>query len=54
MNRGEWLRVSVLCVVVTPGQCPYPTSTGGGERANPFVFDPGGVLGGLLGGLGLG
>jgi phospholipid/cholesterol/gamma-HCH transport system substrate-binding protein len=54
VNRGEWLRVSVLCVVTTPGQCPYPTSTSGGEGENPFVIDPGGVLGGLLGGLGLG
>lgn len=54
LNRGEWLRVSVLCVTVTPGQCPYPTSVGGGPGEDPIVFDPGGLISDLLGGLGLG
>ena len=53
VNRGEWLRVSVLCVTVSPGQCPYPTSVGGGPGEDPIVFDPGSILDDLLGGLGL-
>jgi phospholipid/cholesterol/gamma-HCH transport system substrate-binding protein len=32
VDRGEWLRVSVLCVVFTPGECPYPMGFGDGLR----------------------
>lgn len=53
VNRGEWLRVSVLCFTLQPGPCPYPTGSSGGPDDGPLVFDPGGVLGGLLDGLGL-
>ena len=49
-NRGEWLRVSVLCLTVQPGPCPLPTSVGGDDT---LIFDPGSVLGGLLEELGL-
>jgi phospholipid/cholesterol/gamma-HCH transport system substrate-binding protein len=55
LNRGEWLRVSVLCVTLSPGQCPLPTSIGGEPGGDPFVIDPGSVLddlAGLLGGQG--
>jgi phospholipid/cholesterol/gamma-HCH transport system substrate-binding protein len=54
VNRGEWLRVSVLCVVTTPGPCPYPTSVSGGDGQPPVVYDPGSVISDLLKGLGLG
>lgn len=53
VNRGEWLRVSVLCVTVSPGPCPYPTSVSGGPGEDPFIFDEGSVLTDLLDGLGL-
>lgn len=46
VNRGEWIRVSVLCVTVAPGPCPYPTSVSGDDE--PLVFDPGGLLAPLL------
>jgi phospholipid/cholesterol/gamma-HCH transport system substrate-binding protein len=51
VNRGEWLRVSVLCLTVTPGPCPLPTTVGGGPGDDPLVIDPGSILGGLLDGL---
>jgi phospholipid/cholesterol/gamma-HCH transport system substrate-binding protein len=51
VNRGEWLRVTVLCVTVSPGPCPYPTSVSGEDE--PFVFDEGSILTDLLDGLGL-
>jgi phospholipid/cholesterol/gamma-HCH transport system substrate-binding protein len=51
VNRGEWLRVSVLCVTTAPGPCPYPTSVSGEDE--PFVFDEGSILQDLLEGLGL-
>ncbi len=53
VNRGEWLRVSVLCVTVSPGQCPFPTSLSGDPNEDPIVFDPGSLLEDLLDGLGL-
>jgi len=28
VNRGEWLRVNVLCLVLVPGPCPSPMSFG--------------------------
>lgn len=55
LDRGEWLRVSVLCTTVAPGPCPFPTSVGGGPGEDPIVVDPGSVLDdlvGLLGGIG--
>ena len=48
MDRGEWLRVSVLCVTFAPGPCPLPTTVGGGPGEDPFVIDPGSVLGDLV------
>jgi phospholipid/cholesterol/gamma-HCH transport system substrate-binding protein len=48
IDRGEWLRVSVLCVTLSPGPCPLPTTVGGGPGEDPFVIDPGSVLGDLL------
>jgi phospholipid/cholesterol/gamma-HCH transport system substrate-binding protein len=53
LDRGEWLRVSVLCLTVSPGPCPLPTSVSGGPGEDPLVFDPGSVLGDLLGALGV-
>jgi phospholipid/cholesterol/gamma-HCH transport system substrate-binding protein len=38
INRGEWLRVSVLCLTLSPGPCPLPTSlsdAGGGLVVHP-------------------
>ncbi|MGH9274642.1 MAG: MCE family protein [Acidimicrobiales bacterium] len=52
LNRGEWLRVSVLCVTVSPGPCPFPTSISGEPGEAPIVVDPGSVLTDLLGLLG--
>ena len=48
MDRGEWLRVSVLCVTVAPGPCSVPTSVSGEPGEDPIVVDPGGVLSDLL------
>lgn len=28
INRGEWLRVNVLCLTLSPGPCPLPTVLG--------------------------
>ncbi len=53
-DRGAWLRVSLLCITVTPGQCPLPTSVSGGPGDEPLILDPGSILTDLLGGLGLG
>lgn len=47
LDRGEWLRVSVLCVTFAPGPCPLPTTVGGEPGEDPFVIDPGSVLGDL-------
>lgn len=38
VNRGEWLRVSVLCLTLSPGPCPLPTTlsdAGGGLVVKP-------------------
>jgi phospholipid/cholesterol/gamma-HCH transport system substrate-binding protein len=38
INRGEWLRVSVLCLTLSPGPCPLPTTisdAGGGLVVHP-------------------
>ena len=48
MDRGAWLRVSVLCVTATPGPCPLPTTVGGGPGEDPLVVDPGSVIGDLV------
>ena len=48
VDRGEWLRVSVLCVTVLPGPCPLPTSVSGAPGQDPIIFDPGSILGSLL------
>ncbi len=53
-DHGAWLRVSLLCITVNPGQCPLPTTVSGGPGEDPLVFDPGSILSDLLGGLGLG
>jgi len=53
VSRGEWLRVSVLCITPLPGPCPTPVSVSGDGGLGPLVIDPGGVLGPLLEGLGL-
>lgn len=53
LDRGEWLRVSVLCLTVSPGPCPLPTSVSGEPGEEPIVFDPGSVLGDLLEALGV-
>ncbi len=53
VNRGEWLRVSVLCVTTSPGPCPLPTTVSGEPGEDPFVFDNGSILDDLLEGLGL-
>ena len=55
LDRGEWLRVSVLCVTVSPGPCPLPVSVSGDPGEDPIVVDPGSILDdllGLLGGIG--
>ena len=52
IDRGEWLRVSVLCVTVAAGPCPFPTSVSGDPGDDPFVVDPGSVLEDLIGVLG--
>jgi phospholipid/cholesterol/gamma-HCH transport system substrate-binding protein len=49
LDRGEWLRVSVLCLTVSPGPCPLPVSVSGGPGEDPIVVDPGSVLEDLLG-----
>ncbi len=38
LNRGEYLRVSVLCLTFAPGQCPYPTSISGPPGGPPIIF----------------
>jgi phospholipid/cholesterol/gamma-HCH transport system substrate-binding protein len=48
LDKGEYLRLSVLCVTVLPGPCPLPTSVSGGPGESPIVFDPGNVITGLL------
>ena len=53
LDRGEWLRVSVLCLTVEPGPCPLPTSVSGEPGEEPIVFDPGSILSDLLGALGV-
>lgn len=47
VNRGEWLRVSVLCITVVTGPCPLPTTVSG-DGDEPLVFDPGSILNDLL------
>ncbi len=39
LNRGEFLRVSVLCLTFAPGQCPYATSISGPPGGPPLIFD---------------
>ena len=38
LNRGEYLRVSVLCLTLAPGQCPYPTSLSGPPGGPPLIL----------------
>ncbi len=38
INRGEYLRVSVLCLTLNPGQCPHPTSISGPPGGPPIIF----------------
>jgi phospholipid/cholesterol/gamma-HCH transport system substrate-binding protein len=38
INRGEYLRVSVLCLTLATGQCPYPTSLSGEPGGPPLIF----------------
>lgn len=39
LNRGEYLRVSVLCLTLTTGQCPYPTVLTGTPGGPPLVIE---------------
>lgn len=48
LDKGEFLRLSALCITVVPGPCPIPTSISGGPGESPLVFDEGNVLGPLL------
>jgi phospholipid/cholesterol/gamma-HCH transport system substrate-binding protein len=38
VNRGEYLRVSVLCLTLTTGPCPYPTALSGEPGGPPLIF----------------
>ena len=38
LNRGEYLRVSVLCLTLQPGQCPYPTALSGPPGGPPIIL----------------
>ena len=37
LNRGEYLRVSVLCLTLQTGQCPYPTTLSGPPGGPPLI-----------------
>ncbi len=37
LNRGEFLRVSVLCLTLAPGQCPYQTTISGPPGGPPII-----------------
>ena len=37
LNRGEYLRVTVLCLTLETGQCPYPTTLSGPPGGPPFI-----------------
>jgi phospholipid/cholesterol/gamma-HCH transport system substrate-binding protein len=37
LNRGEYLRVSVLCLTLQTGQCPYPTALSGPPGGPPII-----------------
>ena len=39
LNHGEHLRVSVLCLTLAPGQCPYPMSVSGEPGGPPIIFE---------------
>ncbi len=44
VNRGAYLRVSVLCLTFTTGPCPYTTSLSGPPGGPPLIFsNPGGA-----------
>jgi phospholipid/cholesterol/gamma-HCH transport system substrate-binding protein len=38
LNRGEFLRVSVLCLTLQTGQCPYPTALSGPPGGPPLIL----------------
>lgn len=38
VNRGEYLRVSVLCLTLATGPCPYPTAFGGEPGGPPLII----------------
>jgi phospholipid/cholesterol/gamma-HCH transport system substrate-binding protein len=40
LNRGEYLRVSILCLTLTTGQCPYPTTLSGPPNGPPLILEP--------------
>jgi ABC-type transporter Mla subunit MlaD len=40
LNRGEYLRVSVLCLTLQTGQCPYPTTISGPPGGPPLIIEP--------------
>jgi phospholipid/cholesterol/gamma-HCH transport system substrate-binding protein len=39
LNRGEYLRVSVLCLTLQTGQCPYPTTLSGPPGGPPLIVN---------------
>lgn len=39
LNRGAYLRVSVLCLTLTTGQCPYPTAISGEPGGPPLILE---------------
>ncbi len=38
LNRGEYLRVTVLCLTLQTGQCPYPTALSGPPGGPPLIL----------------
>jgi phospholipid/cholesterol/gamma-HCH transport system substrate-binding protein len=43
LNRGEYLRVSVLCLTLNPGQCPFPTVLSGPPGGPPLILSDAGA-----------